>query len=501
MMDDPGRRDARGTYHREVLAALFDGLKGDLFGDLVEASRAHVVALGAAELVGEADARALLTALEALGEQDASGLVYDPDVEDLYFHLERHLTSRLGPDIAGNLQLARSRNDLDAGAHRMMARRKLLALGDMLVATGAALAARAREGRDLLIVGRTHGAPAQPTTLGHTLTAYLDTLLRDLQRLHAAYQTTNRSPFGACAFVGTAFPLDRELLARLLGFDGLVQNTHDAVAAADFVLEGEAVCAIALSQVSRFIETLRLWSTETAPPLRLDAGLVQISSMMPQKRNLVFAEHLRSRGARAAGTLMGALAGAGQAPFEDDNRASIDLIAPYRTLLDEAAGVFRVLGVALDTAAVGVGAAPDAILASGATTSEVMDTLVRRCGLSQRQAHQIVTSMVDRQADPRAWTEEMLRQTGREVTGREIGIPTEALQRALDPWAFVQSRQTAGGPAPAAIDAMLDRDMEALNEHRAWLADAQQRLRTAQMALREACQSVVGSGEAATSRP
>jgi argininosuccinate lyase len=497
-----GERDsARPTYRREVLGRLFDDLKGELVGELLEATRAHLVVLHDGGILGGHQVAPLLREIEALARVDPASLHYDPAVEDLYFTIERWLAARVGDEAAGNLQLARSRNDLDAAAYRMVIRRKLLDLVEAQVAAADALLVRAREGAATLVVARTHGAPAQPTTLGHILWAYLDVVRRDLARVRAAFDTVNRSPLGACALAGTGFALDRSAVAAWTGFDALVENTYDAVASADYVLEAVAAAAVGLAQTARFLETLRVWATTATPPLRLDPGLIQISSMMPQKRNLVFAEHLRSRGARAAGTLMGALAGAGQAPFEDDNRASIDLIAPYRTLLDEAAGVFRVLGVALDTAAVGVGAAPDAILASGATTSEVMDTLVRRCGLSQRQAHQIVTSMVDRQADPRAWTEEMLRQTGREVTGREIGIPTEALQRALDPWAFVQSRQTAGGPAPAAIDAMLDRDMEALNEHRAWLADAQQRLRTAQMALREACQSVVGSGEAATSRP
>jgi argininosuccinate lyase len=493
-------QDVRSAYRREVLAALFDALKHDLFGELIEASRAHVVALAGDGLIGTADARGLLTALDALDEQEPAALTYDPDVEDLYFYLERHLASRLGADAAGNLQLARSRNDLDAAVHRMMARRKLLALGDAIGAAGAALAERAREGRGVLIVGRTHGAPAQPTTLGHVLTAYLDTVLRDLRRLRAAYETTNRSPLGACAFAGTTFPLDRELLARRLGFDGLVQNTYDAVVAADFVLEGEAACAIALSQASRFIETLRAWGAEAAPPLRLDAGLVQISSMMPQKRNLVFAEHLRSRAARAAGTLMAALAGAGEPPFEDDNRSSLDLIAPYDALLDETAGVFRVLALALDTAEVGVGAAPDTIVASGATTSEVMDTLVRRCGLPQRQAHRVVSAMVDRARDPRTWTGETLRQVGHEVTGRHIDLSTAALQEALAPGGFVQNRKTAGGPAAESIDAMLERDAAVLDGHREWLRDARQRLEAAHTALHAACQDVTGGGSTATSR-
>ncbi|HLJ60186.1 MAG TPA: lyase family protein [bacterium] len=485
-----GSRDLRDRYRTAVLKPIFDAWKADLYPVLIEASRAHVVTLASGGVLTQDQAARLLHGLEVLAGVPPASLEYDPDVEDVYFFVERALAGRLGADVAGNLQLARSRNDLDAGAFRMIVRGRLLAVVDATLGLGRAAATRARDGRDVLLLARTHGQPAQPTTVGHVLAGYAETVLRDLARYRFAYDQVNRSPLGACALAGTAFAFDRRDTARLLGFDGLVENTYDAVVGADYALSALAACGVALAGDSRLLAMVEAWGTGPRPLVTIDPGFVQISSMMPQKRNLVFVEHLRARAARAAGMLAGEIAGVAATPFEDDNRATSELQADLWRTLDDAADVARVLDLALMSMTIGPGAAPEEIVASGATATELMDAMVRRYGTSQRQAHTVVSAMVHRAPDPRTWTQELMRAVTGDVLGRPAAFETAELQALLDPRTFVTTRTSVGGPAPEKIDAELAAVGRSLDDTERWTAGARERLHSSRALLETRCDEI-----------
>jgi len=489
----PGSRDLRDRYRNEVLKPLFDAWKGELYPVLLEASRAHVVALASGEALTREQAAELIRGLAELDALRPAQVTYDPDVEDVYFFIERALAERLGQDAAGNLQLARSRNDLDAGAFRMVVRAKLLDVADATLALGRAAAALAHAARDVLVLARTHGQPAQPTTLGHILAGYAETIARNLDRYRLAYAQVNQSPLGACALAGTSFALNRDAVARLLGFDGLVANTYDAVVGADYVLTALSACAIALSQDSRLLAMLEAWGSGPRPTVVVDPGFVQISSMMPQKRNIVFVEHLRARAVRAAGVLAGVVAGVAATPFEDDNRATSEPQVDLWRTLDDAATVALVLRLALVSLTVGTGTSVDEIVASGATATELMDALVRGHGVPQRQAHAVVSALVQRAPDPRAWTAALLAEVTVEQLGRPASFPTAEIQGLLDPRRFVTTRTTVGGPAPGMIEEELGAVTRALDGVERWAVGARDHLRNAQAALGRRCAELTRS--------
>jgi len=491
--DVPGSRDLKARYRNDVLKPLFDAWKGELYPVLLEASRAHVVALASGGVLTRDQAAQLIRGLAELDALPPAQVTYDPEVEDVYFFVERALAERIGPDAAGNLQLARSRNDLDAGAFRMVVRAKLLDVAAATVALGRAAAARAHEGRDVLVLARTHGQPAQPTTLGHVLAGYTETVVRNLDRYRLAYAQVNQSPLGACALAGTSFALDRAALARLLGFDGLVANTYDAVVGADYALEALSACAIALSQDSRLLALLEAWGSGPRPTVTVDPGFVQISSMMPQKRNIVFVEHLRARASRAAGVLAGVVSGVAATPFEDDNRATSEPQADLWRTLDDAATVARVLRLALASLTVGPGIETDEIVAAGATATELMDALVRGHGVPQRQAHAVVSALVQRAPDPRTWTEALVAVVTAEQLGRPASFTTAEIQGLLDPRRFVTTRTTVGGPAPGMIEEELGALTRALDGAERWTAGARDRLRTARATLGRRCAELARS--------
>jgi argininosuccinate lyase len=374
----------------------------------------------------------------------------------------------------------------------MVVRDKLLAAAEATLDVGRAAVARGRDGRDVLILARTHGQPAQPTTLGHVLAGYAETVLRNLERHRLAYRQVNLSPLGACALAGTGFALDRHELARLLGFDGLVENTYDAVAGADYALVALSACGIALSHDSRLLATLEAWGTGPRPVIRIDPGFLQVSSMMPQKRNIVFVEHLRARAARASGAIAAAVSGVAATPFEDDNRATSELQEDLWRTLDDTAKVNRILHLVLTSMTIGAGVPADEIVASGATATELMDALVRRLSVSQRQAHTVVSAMVQRAADPRMWTGPLVAAVTEDLLRRPAPFGTAEVQAALDPWAFVTTRTSVGGPAPAMVDAELDAIAVALDDAQRWNAAAHDSLRAAQIELRRRCTGLAG---------
>ena len=283
------------VYADTILAPQFAASQRWLFGPMLDASEAHLLMLQATGLMTAAQAGRVWDALQALRQAGAASFAYDPHVEDLFFQMEARIVDLAGEEAGGNLHLARSRNDLDAAMARLALRRTLLDVHVCLERLRQTLLRRIEEHVETLMPGHTHTQPAQPTTLGHFLAATAEALERDAVRVQAAFARTNRGPLGAAALTTTGFPIDRELTARLLGFDDVVTNSYDAIGGVDYALESLAALTICALGLSRLVHELLLWATREYGTLRIDDSFIQISSIMPQKRNPVVLEHLRAR--------------------------------------------------------------------------------------------------------------------------------------------------------------------------------------------------------------
>ena len=225
-----------------------------------------------------------MTGLARLEQEGTAGAVYDGRYEDLFFYLEDRLAGFTSPEAVGNMQMARSRNDLDGAMCRWVVREGILSLLDDIHTLRKRILALANEHIDTLMPGYTHTQPAQPTTLAHYLGAVAAFLERDAARLQQAYPRVNQSPLGSAAFTTTTgFPIDREMVAGLLGFDGLVDSSYDAVGGADYQVETAGAVQIAAASLSRLLTDLLFWATQEAAALRIGDEFIQISSIMPQK--------------------------------------------------------------------------------------------------------------------------------------------------------------------------------------------------------------------------
>ncbi len=294
-------------YAETVLAVNFRDAQRHFLGALLDIQYAHTVMLARQGIVPRDVAQCCIKGLDGLDRASLAGAAYDGTHEDLFCFVEAELARACGADNAGRMHTARSRNDIDVTMYRMTLRRAILDLVRALNAARTTFHRLAVAHVDTLMPAYTHTQPAQPITFAHYLSAFIELLGRDERRLQAAFVTVNRSPMGACAISTTGFPIDRALTAGLLGFDGVQLNSYGAIAATDYLTETAGVVATAMINLGRVTQDLLAWCTSEFGFLRLSDAWVQISSIMPQKRNPVPLEHVRVLASKALAQANGVL--------------------------------------------------------------------------------------------------------------------------------------------------------------------------------------------------
>jgi argininosuccinate lyase len=437
----------------------------------VAVDRAHVVMLAEQGIVDEADAGAILDALAAIEEAGHGAL---PDGEDVHEAIEAAVIDRVGPD-GGRMHTARSRNDEVAACIRYRLREDVLAALSGLAGLREVLLEQADAHAETIMPGYTHLQPAQPTTVAHWLLSYEAAAERDTQRLLGAYERINQSPLGAAAFAGTTFDVDRERTAELLGFDGVMSNSMDAVSARDFLVEtvsALATCAVTLSGLA---EDLVVFANRGFVDPHDDYA--STSSIMPQKKNPDTLELTRAVAGDAVGdltALLTTLKGLPRAYNRDLQRAG-----PHAwDAVDAVVEAIEVAGGAVDTAEWDAEALAAAAGEGFSTATGVAD-LLAQAGVPFRRAHEVVATAAG-EAEGTPAPEDLDRVT-ETVLGESLWtyLDREAVAAALDPAASVASRDSAGGPAPAATSAQveaargrLDADLTTIADRSARLDDA-----------------------------
>lgn len=448
-----GRRDP--VYVREVLGPRYAFACREEFPYLRDVLVAHVLML---RRQGILDAGVAGDTLRALASLTPDALPpHDPRWEDLYFVVHHHVeTATRG---RGDFRLALSRNDAGAAVARLMLRDQTIDIVEAADGLREAVIDQADRHRATLIMAHTHHQHAQPTTAGHYLLAAAAVLARCADRYRAAVDRLDRSPLGAVALTTTGFAIDRRYVAALVGFAGVVENSYDAVAAGDYVTELAGCHATLATSLSRIVCDLLFWAGSEVDGLRLAAPFIQISSLMPQKRNPVALEHVRSALSRILGTSAGMCASSHNVPFGDINDPVEDLLPPLAESHRELTGALELLGAVIAQAAIRPDAWTPALRGTFATSTELADTLVREGGLRFADAHAAVAHLVagrrDRGADFQDVTPDEVAAATDAAAGRPVRLPAAVLADALDPAAFVARRDVDGGPGPRAMDAML----------------------------------------------
>jgi argininosuccinate lyase len=477
-------RQALTVYQAHHLRPTYDHHAPVLFHPMVRASQAHVVMLIEQRLIPPDRGARLLRGLRALLTAGGPVPEYDGSVEDVYFQMEKQLAAVLGVTTGElDVQLARSRNDLDAGVFRMVLRRQLLQVVDRVLATGRTALDLADRYADVLITGYTHRRPAQPTTIGHVLAGYAEAVVGEAKAYGELLDEMNRSPLGACAFAGTDLDINPARVAELLGFAELVVNSYEAVAGADHLVRVATLNAQALATGARLARTLMdwlAWQWVKTPP-----DFTQGSSIMPQKRNPVVLEHLVSMAGATAADATCVLANVGAAWWEDSNNATTDVQVRLWESCDRSTRFFALLGGFLAELEPDQPPSPEQIIATGATTTAAADALSRH-GVPFRAAHSVVGALI-RSGAPDSWTAEAVRAVAREAGLAELpDAAVDDLIAAATRPQLVLDRAQADGPGVAAVRAQVARLRPALDAVATHVTALHSRLAAADQALDKA---------------
>jgi len=361
--------------------------KADIAGSL-----AHAEMLAAQGVIAAKDLADIQRGMAQITQEIESGrFEWKLELEDVHLNIEARLTQLVG-DAGKRLHTGRSRNDQVATDVRLWLRDEIDALAPLLAQMQLALVEVAEKNVDTILPGFTHMQVAQPVSFAHHLLAYVEMFARDAERLQDVRKRVNQLPLGAAALAGTSYPLDRERVAKALGFDGVCQNSLDAVSDRDFALEFASFASITMVHVSRLSEEIVLWMSQNFGFIDLADRYCTGSSIMPQKRNPDVAELARGKSGRVIGHLMGLLTLMKGQPltYNKDNQEDKE---PLFDTVDTVRDTLRIMAEMVGGISVKKDAMERAALRGYATATDLADYLTKK-GLPFRDAHETVAHAV-----------------------------------------------------------------------------------------------------------
>ncbi len=412
----------------------------------IKGSIAHAKMLGKQGIIPQADSDAIVDELKNILTDIENGKVeFLIDAEDIHMNIEKLLTDRIG-DAGKRLHTGRSRNDQVALDIRMYLMDETAQIKEMLIHTLSVLTSLAKEHTETIMPGYTHLQKAQPITFAHHLMAYFEMFKRDYQRLEDCRKRTNIMPLGSGALAGTTYPLDREFVARELGFDDVTMNSLDGVSDRDFVIELASCLSMVMMHLSRFCEELILWSSHEFAFVEMDDAFSTGSSIMPQKKNPDVAELIRGKTGRVYGHLMGLLTTMKGIPLaynkdmQEDKEPIFDSIDTVKLCLPVFCDMLATMTVKKDNMLQG---------SKGGFTNatDVADYLVKK-GLPFREAHSVVGQMVYYAVTNNKNLDEFTP----EEFAKFSDIIGDDIYDAISMETCVNDRKIIGGPAKATVE-------------------------------------------------
>jgi argininosuccinate lyase len=378
--------------------------------------------------------------------------------------MEAKIGEEIGDELAGKIHIARSRNDMGIAMYRLVLREHLLQLLGSAYQLSEALLEQAEMHKETYMTGYTHTQPAQPTTLGHYLLAIYDVLQRDIKRLWAAYKTVNQSSLGAAALTTTGFPICRDRTRELLGFDAIIENSYDSIGGADYLLETSSALMTCMVNTGRWIQDFLQHVTREFGTFMVADPYVQVSSIMPQKRNPVSIEHSRSIASSAYGEAFAAMNMVHNTPFGDIVDTEDDLQPHLYRAFNNANRVLKLMYAVIATLKVNKEHAREMAKKSCITITELADTLSRDYSIPFRKAHSIASYIskqtVKEQKELCDWKVDDVNEVIQGFV--PVSLTEEEWKKIISPEYFVQIRNLQGGPNPEEVSRMIKNRTETL---------------------------------------
>ncbi len=458
-----GGRFTKQTNHlvEEYTASI--GFDKALAEEDIQGSLAHVTMLGKCGIVPEEDAETIRQGLKKVLDRIRSGEIeFSVSDEDIHMNIEKNLIDEIGP-VGGKLHTGRSRNDQVATDMHLYLRKRVVALTAMLQELQASLITQAKDNVDTIVPGYTHLQRAQPILFAHHLMAYVSMFGRDAERLMDSYKRINILPLGAGALAGTTFPIDRHFVAEQLGFDGVYENSLDAVSDRDFIVEFLANASLIMTHLSRLSEELVLWSSTEFSFVELDDAFCTGSSIMPQKKNPDVPELVRGKTGRVYGNLIGLLTVLKSLPLaynkdmQEDKEGMFDTVATLE-------GALQLFAPMIATMKVNKGRMREAVNKDFSNATDIADFLVNK-GLPFRQAHEVIGKTVLYCIQNSKYLLDLTLEEFQQFSE----LFDDRIYDVLQPEAVVNARNVYGGTATVQVVAAIERSEAALQSAKKWV--------------------------------
>ena len=421
----------------------------------IEGSMAHATMLGECGIIEKHESEKIVQGLKGiLADIDEGKLQFDPTAEDVHMFVEAELTKRLG-DTGKRLHTARSRNDQVALDVRMILRAETKEIIELVKKLEHTILDIAEKNLTTVMPGYTHLQRAQPITFAHHLMAYANMLLRDISRLEDSYKRTNIMPLGSGALASTTYPINRQRVCDLLGFDEITQNSLDGVSDRDFCIELCSAISLLMMHLSRFSEEIILWCSWEFKFIELDDAYATGSSIMPQKKNPDIAELVRGKTGRVYGALMSILTTMKGIPLaynkdmQEDKEFTFDAI-------DTVKGCIALFNGMISTMVFN----KDNMEKSAKNATDAADYLVNN-GVPFRDAHGIVGRLVLHCIDKGISLDEMSLEEYQEISP----VFKEDIYEAISMKNCVEKRNTIGAPGAEVMTKVLALHKKYLEEN------------------------------------
>lgn len=421
-----------------------------MFEEDIKGSIAHATMLGAQGIIDQSESDKITAELFNILQDIKSGaLEIDMSAEDIHTFIEGELTARLG-QTGKRLHTARSRNDQVALDIRLTLRKEIEEIEEKVKGLISVICDKAEENKDTIMSGYTHLQRAQPITFAHHIMAYAAMLCRDLDRLHDVKRRMNICPLGSGALAGTTYPLDREMTAELLGFDGVTLNSLDGVSDRDFCIELASALSIIMVHLSRFSEEIIMWCSWEFKFVELDDAFSTGSSIMPQKKNPDIAELVRGKSGRVFGdlttllTVMKGIALAYNKDMQEDKEAIFDAVDTVKMCLTAFTPMIETMTVLKDNMR-------RAAAKGFINATDCADYLVSK-GLPFRDAYKATGELVALCIDRGTTLEELPLDEYKKI----CDLFDDGIYTAINLEKCVNDRLVIGGPSKSSVDIQLE---------------------------------------------
>jgi argininosuccinate lyase len=487
--DVRGRRLKRfGDTATRFISSI--GSDQHLLEHVIKINKAHMLALVKG---GEVSPEIGRKCLKLLNEPNLKPRI-DREAEDIHELVEQYAVNRLGIDVAGFLNLGKSRNDQVATAIRMETRDRILRICLGLTRLQKQLLSVAEKNRRLVLPGYTHLQHAQPVTLVHHLSAYVDAFQRNQDRLADFYERLNLSPMGSAALAGTSIRLDRGFVSKLLGFSGLVENSIDAVSSRDSIMEAVWIATMTMIDLSRLAEELIVWSAREFDFIEIGDEYTSTSSIMPQKKNPVVAELVRAKTGSTISALVAVATILKALPYSYNLDLQEATPHIWRALSDTEESI-KVTTEMLATIRFKSEKIWSSIQEDGSTTTALANELTGTHGISFRESHLIVSELVRlacENGDPLVKTVcAELPNVSQKLIGKKIVVTEKSVKKLLDHQEMLKTLFSEGSPNPKFNSQYIVNRSRKVSLVEEWLDKKRSQLREADESLTNQVKAVI----------